>query len=151
MKATRNRRLKLTHPLLANWLNPSQQAEEIYTRMLELEQARDKALQLLPNPHLSQRQLRALEILRRQAGMRQMYRQRCQSLVQARLAPEQQNHLQQELDQQHHQAQQRLLIGWPPLSHREYETLPILLMRQNLEREIDRLLESLKIDLSCQA
>lgn len=151
MRAIRNTQLKLTHPLLTNWLNPAQQAEDNYTRMLELEQARDKALQLLPNPKLSPRQQRALEILQRQDCLNQIYHQRCQAVQQAGLLPEQQNSLQLELAKNNYQAHQRLMIGWPSLSSSEYEALPLLLMRQNVAQQIDKQLESLKIDLSCQA
>ena len=138
----------LIQNLLSSWLSPQPQADEAYERMLALEQTREKILQQLPNPGLSPRQQCALDILRRQEAMDQVYRQRCRALEQAGLSFPQRDLLRQELDGGYHQARRCLMTAWPQLESHEYEALPLLLMRLSVAHEIDRRLEALKIDLN---
>lgn len=150
MRTRQTSYLNFTHPRLGNWLNLEERFDDVYAHMLQLEATRDKALELLPDPRLSQAQLRALDILRHQRCLEQLYHQRCEALRQSNLPQAQQAKLRHELAHSRRQARQRLMTSWPELSSAELEALPLLLMRQALSDEIETRLEALKVELSCQ-
>lgn len=150
MRAPYRSYFQSTHPLLSNWLSLEAHLEDIYVRMVELDQIRDKALDMLPNPRPNDRQRRALEILQRQQELENRYMQRCEALLQAGLPAQQQDWLTRELHQELRRAWAELMQDWPELNSSEIDALPLLLMRRNVSSEIDQRLETLKIELSCQ-
>lgn len=142
------RRIPSLQAFLPAWLQVRPQAPEArYQQMLSLDESRTRALELLPSPELTPRLQQALEILCRQACLSQSYQQRCRAIEQAGLLPQQQAELRLGLADRYQQAVASLMLAWPPLESAELDALPLLLMRQRLDQEIDQKLEALRLEL----
>ncbi|MEZ0375292.1 MAG: hypothetical protein ACAI44_39760 [Candidatus Sericytochromatia bacterium] len=113
-------------------------------KIRDLEGVRDRLTQLLPNRSCSENQRLALELLRHQACMDFFCRRRCQAIRQSDLDQSQKQLLLDELKARFERAQERFRRQWPELDDREAAALPLLLMRQSIEQEIEQQLTRLR-------
>lgn len=113
-------------------------------RIQALELARRQLHERLPVMISSARQQRALDILRNQACMEFFYNRRCESIRNSELDPLHKQGLVMDLTVRYQQAKERMQAEWPALESHEADILPLLLMRQSIEEDIEKQLSSLR-------
>ena len=130
--------------LLQSLLAPPPCQGGLLERIAGLEQARRRLHAQLPVKVSSARQQQALDILRNQACMEMFCRRRCEAIKQSELSQAEKQRLLDQLRDRFLAARERQQQGWPRLDSEEAAALPLLLMRQTLEDDIDRQLTELR-------
>lgn len=135
--------LELMQSLLKSLQHPSNRSS-VLDRILTLESARRELQQKLPISRISPAQQQALDILRNQACMEIFYNRRSQAILDSQIPAADKKSLLMELSLKYHQACHRMNAQWPSLTSEQESKLPLLLMRQSLESDIDQALTQLR-------
>ncbi|MBT9547639.1 MAG: hypothetical protein IV090_19760 [Candidatus Sericytochromatia bacterium] len=125
---------------LQSMSNQSTPAEQI----LALEEAKKHLSQRLPVLVTSHRQQQALDVLKTEACMELFCNRRIEKIRESSLPESRKQSLIEELQHRYLNACQQLQVIWPVLEPQEEVVLPLLLLRQSVETEIENRIEALQ-------
>lgn len=107
--------------------------------------AKKKLSERLPVLVTSCRQQQALDLLKTEACMELFCKRRIEQLQASSLPEPRKQTLIAEMQQRHLNAEQQLQVLWPALEPQEEAVLPLLLLRQSIETEIENRIDALQV------